>query len=191
MELVEIIRRHKLWLSDESGGEFANLRSADLSSANLSSADLSYANLSSADLSYANLSYADLRYANLSSADLSSANLKNIPQLNTPTVNEYIKKFKIKKSGEYIYVFKGVTEDFKSPQSENKIIYKKGKVEVDFANCDVWADCGHGINLSPTEEAAKEWGKKIIKVKVHLGDIVCIPIHEHNKKFRVKKCEVL
>ena len=42
-----------------------------------------------------------------------------------------------------------------------------------------------------TEEAAKEWGKKIIKVKVHLGDIVCIPIHEHNKKFRVKKCEVL
>ena len=54
---------------------YANLSSADLSSANLryanlSSADLSSANLSSADLSSANLSSANLRYANLSSADL-------------------------------------------------------------------------------------------------------------------------
>ena len=50
---------------------FANLSSADLSSANLRSANLSSANLSSADLSSANL-----RFANLSSADLSSANLR-------------------------------------------------------------------------------------------------------------------
>ena len=63
-------------------GRYANLRSADLSSANLSSANLSSAylrsaNLSSADLRYANLSSANLRYANLSSANLSSADLSS------------------------------------------------------------------------------------------------------------------
>ena len=34
-ELVEIIRKHKMWLVGEKGGERADLSSADLSSANL------------------------------------------------------------------------------------------------------------------------------------------------------------
>ena len=49
-ELVEIIRKHAMWLADESDG-----KRADLSDADLSNADLRNANLSNADLSDANL----------------------------------------------------------------------------------------------------------------------------------------
>jgi len=55
---------------------YADLTSADLTSADLRYADLRYADLTSADLTSANLRYADLRYADLTSADLTSANLK-------------------------------------------------------------------------------------------------------------------
>ena len=174
----------------------ANLSSADLSSANLSYANLSSANLSSADLRYANLSYANLSspnlsYANLSSANLRSADLRKMPQLNTPTINEYIKEFNIKKEGEYIYVFKGVNDNLENPQSDVKIKYDIGVKSVEYADCDVWKDCSFGISLSPTIKAAKEWGSKIVSVKVNIGDISCIPIYDNEKKFRVKKCEVM
>jgi hypothetical protein len=178
-------------------GKYASLKEAvekeynNLSGTNLSRADLSRANLSGADLSGANLSGTNLSGVNLSGANLSGANLKKIPNLNTPTINEYIKKFKIEKDGEYIYVFKGVNDDLESPQSKTKIKYTKGIKKVEFADCDVWQTCSYGISLSPTEEAAKKWGKKIIKVKVHLGDIICIPVYENEDKFRVKKCEVI
>jgi hypothetical protein len=55
-ELVEIIRKHALWLVDENEGERADLRFA-----NLSFADLSFANLRSANLSFANLRSANLQ----------------------------------------------------------------------------------------------------------------------------------
>jgi hypothetical protein len=84
-ELVEIIRKHALWLVDENEGERADLRFANLSFANLSFADLSFANLRSANLRsanlrFANLSFADLSFANLRSANLSSANLQLVGQ---------------------------------------------------------------------------------------------------------------
>ena len=75
-ELVEIVRKHALWLADEDVGERANLSCANLHSADLRFADLSSANLSSANLRFANLSSANLRFANLSSADLRFANLR-------------------------------------------------------------------------------------------------------------------
>ena len=149
-------------------------------------ADLRYANLRSANLSYANLRYADLRYVNLRYAGIAK-----IPNLNRPTLNEYIKENKIKQEGKYIYVFKGVKDDLTSPQSDKKIKYTKGIKKVKYADCDVWNDCSYGISLSPTEEAAKQWGQKIIKIKVDIGDIVCIPIYGHKEKFRVKRCTVL
>jgi hypothetical protein len=74
-ELNEFLRKHKLWLKNEEGGERANLSWADLSGADLSRADLSLANLSLANLSGANLSWANLSWANLSGANLSGANL--------------------------------------------------------------------------------------------------------------------
>ena len=69
-ELQAIFSKHKAWLTDEDGGERADLRGADLRGADLSSANLRGANLSSADLSSANLRSADLSSANLRSANL-------------------------------------------------------------------------------------------------------------------------
>lgn len=67
-KIKEVLEKHRKWLTDEEGGECADLSRADLSGANLSEADLSWANLSRA-----NLSGADLSGANLSRADLSGA----------------------------------------------------------------------------------------------------------------------
>ena len=64
-EIKEILNLHKLWLNDNSQGQRANLRDADLRGANLRDADLH-----GADLSGANLRDADLRGANLHGADL-------------------------------------------------------------------------------------------------------------------------
>ena len=73
--ISEILRKHKLWLKDEDGGERANLCGADLSCADLRGADLSGADLSRADLSGANLRGADLSGAYLYRANLYRANL--------------------------------------------------------------------------------------------------------------------
>ena len=80
-EISEILRKHKMWIDDEEGGERANLSGADLSEANLrganlSGADLIGANLSEADLIEANLSKADLSEADLIEANLRGANLR-------------------------------------------------------------------------------------------------------------------
>jgi hypothetical protein len=50
-ELKEYLRRHKMWVYGEDGGERAYLSGAYLRSADLSGADLSGADLSGADLS--------------------------------------------------------------------------------------------------------------------------------------------
>ena len=62
-KIKEILEKHRKWLTDEEGGECA---------------DLSGANLSEANLSWANLIGADLSGADLSGADLSGANLTNV-----------------------------------------------------------------------------------------------------------------
>lgn len=67
-KIKEILEKHRKWLTDEEGGECADLSLADLSGANLSWADLSGADLSGADL----------RQANLNGADLSGAILTNV-----------------------------------------------------------------------------------------------------------------
>ena len=93
-KIKEILEKHRKWLTDEEGGECANLSwadlsGADLSGANLSRANLSWANLSWANLSGANLSWADLSEANLSRADLSGANLSkaNLSEANLSRAN--------------------------------------------------------------------------------------------------------
>ena len=75
-ELQEFLRKHKLWLANEPGGERANLRGADLSGANLRGANLRGADLSEADLRGADLSEANLRGADLWRANLWGANLR-------------------------------------------------------------------------------------------------------------------
>ena len=170
----------------------ANLSGADLSGANLSRADLCGATLSRAYLSRADLSGANLSGADLSGANLSRANLKQIPQLNHLTVSDYIKQYNLKKKGSKIYLYKGVNESLQSPISDNKLEYTIGEtITVAYADSDIWQTCGHGIHLSPTIVSAEEFGKTIILVEVDIGDIVCIPIYEHDKKIRVKKCKVI
>ena len=71
-ELATIIESHCKWRVGESGGQRADLRSA---------------NLRSADLSGANLSGADLRSANLSGADLSGTVLDSAAGL--PAIPDY------------------------------------------------------------------------------------------------------
>ena len=74
-ELKEILEKHRKWLSNEEGGERANLCDADLRYANLRGADLGGANLCDADLRGADLRGADLCDANLRGADLGCADL--------------------------------------------------------------------------------------------------------------------
>ena len=87
-ELRVVLEKHKKWLTNEDGGERANLHGADLSDvvdlieanlrmADLSDANLRGANLDGADLSEAYISWADLRNANLRKADLRGADLRN------------------------------------------------------------------------------------------------------------------
>jgi len=73
-----ILKKHLLFLKEETGGECANLRSADLYGANLYGADLSGVNLYGANLRSADLSSADLRSADLRSANLYGANLRSV-----------------------------------------------------------------------------------------------------------------
>lgn len=63
-EISEVLRKHKMWLNDEEGGERANLIGANLSGANLRGAYLRGAYLTGADLTGA-----DLRGADLTGAD--------------------------------------------------------------------------------------------------------------------------
>ena len=161
MELVEIIRRHKLWLSDESGGEFANLRSADLSSANLSSADLSYANLSSADLK-------DTLLANINWL----AFIGIVPG----------------KSG-VAYAYK-VTKANGQGIQYNGIDYASAKTfSVDKCDSDVNVECSYGINLANFAWAINAFTDKtyrLFMMKFNVKDAVC-PVGSDGK-FRVSKC---
>ena len=170
------------------GGEYDGLRELVESH----SADLRGADLRDADLRGANLRGADLRGANLRGADLGDADLCGaiIPRLQSLTLNEYIKKYKIKKKGNYIYAYKGVTDEYKSPNYSTKLQYTPGStVTVEIANHDIETGCGAGINLCPTLKLAEPWGNTFIMVRVHIGDIACIPFEDG--KFRVKKCEVM
>ena len=74
-QLDDILRKHALWINNESGGERANLYQANRSRADLYRANLSRANLRGADLYRADLSRANLSGADLSGADLRGANL--------------------------------------------------------------------------------------------------------------------
>ena len=83
-QLDNVLRKHALWVENESGGERADLSGANLRGADLSGADLSGANLRRANLRRADLHEADLHEANLYEADLSGADLYGAKNLNLP-----------------------------------------------------------------------------------------------------------
>ena len=195
-ELVEIIRKHKMWLVGEKGGEradlrSANLRSANLRSADLSSADLSSANLRSADLSYANLSYADLSYANLSYADLSSANLRSADLRDTIFVSINWLAY----SG-IVPDEKGTAYAYKMTKSNGEGTFNGGIdytsktiFEVAKVDSDVNRDCGEGINLATFSWCLNNFTDKsyrLFMMRFNVKDAVC-PVGSDGK-FRVLKC---
>lgn len=74
-ELDIVLKKHKAWLSNEPGGERADLREADLRGANLRGAGLCEADLRGANLHGANLRWTDLRGADLRETDLRGEDL--------------------------------------------------------------------------------------------------------------------
>ena len=77
MDLEKILKKHKMWLNDEEGGERANLGGFDLSYTDLSGDDLRGAYLCNADLRNAYLYNTDLRDVDLYHTDLRNAHLYN------------------------------------------------------------------------------------------------------------------
>ena len=75
--LNQILADHKLWLSDDTKGKYADLQGAYLQGAYLLGAALRGANLRGANLRDAGLQGADLRRADLRWADLRRADLRD------------------------------------------------------------------------------------------------------------------
>ena len=176
-ELQEILQKHKKWLSNEEGGE-----RADLSDANLRSADLSYANLSSANLSYANLRSADLSYANLRSANLSGA--KNL----VSSVNYMDSHFERTADG-YI-AYKTFNGSYSAP--ERWTIEPESVIDEVVNECRTTM-CGSGINVAPLEWVKREYPKKTIwKVLIRWEWLpgVCVP-YNTDGKIRCERVELV
>ena len=74
--LEKILRKHQLWLSNETDGKLADLRGANLKESNLRGADFRDADFSGADFVGADLEGADFVGADLRGADLRLANLR-------------------------------------------------------------------------------------------------------------------
>ena len=167
-ELQEILSKHKKWISDEQGGEMA-----DLSGANLSEADLSGAYLYGADLSGAYLYGADLHRA--------------ISPLSCPDTGAFIGW---KKARGGVIVKLQITDDAKrssstgrkcrcskavvlgienmdgtphpdiqvSSQRDSSFIYRVGEtVEVPGFDENRWNECSTGIHFFITRQEAVDY----------------------------------
>ena len=173
-KLKEILKKHKMWLNGEEGGERANLRSADLIGA-----DLKGANLRGSDLICAELSGADLSGADLSGAD-------GIPAICCPEEGSFIG---FKKAGDYIVKILILDDAKRSSATSRKCRCSKAKVlsitELDGSETDVtevesnydssfvyrigetvevpnfdddrWNECAPGIHFFITRQEAVEY----------------------------------
>ena len=175
-ELVEILRKHALWVMEDPKGERADLSEVDLRRANLSGADLYEA---------------DLRRANLSGANLSGANLSGAENLNLPIacpeegsfigfkkcLNELIVKLEIpadalrcSATGRKCRCSKAkvlsITNadgsdaniDAVASEYDKNFIYKVGEtVEVCSFNTDRWNECSAGIHFFVTRQEAVDY----------------------------------
>ena len=74
-ELNEILEKHKKWLNNEPGGEYADFSGSDLSGRKLGCRDLRNSNLSDCDLRDSDLSGCDLRGSDLRNSNLCGCNL--------------------------------------------------------------------------------------------------------------------
>ena len=164
--------------------ELAINQRADLGGADLGGANLRGANLRGANLGGANLRGTDLRGANLWGANLGGA--KNIsPDLVTPL------RLLLDQPGT-IRAYKLVTSDFVGPY-RGGICYKVGETyQVQDADCDMFEQCGPGINIATLDWCLKEYrdGFYILLVEFNASDIAAIPIATDGK-FRVHRLAVI
>ena len=184
-ELDTFLRKHKLWLANEYGGERADLREAYLYGADLCGADLGGANLYEAYLGGANLGGANLCGADLGGADLRGAKNMSLP-IACPEEGEFIG---FKKAGGHIVKLK-ITEDAKrcsatgrkcrcskavvlsittvegkddgttevNSNYDGNFKYKVGEtVEVTNFCEDRWQECSAGIHFFITRKEAEEY----------------------------------
>ena len=172
-KLKGILAKHRDWYLGNSGGEYANLRDADLQGADLQGADLRDANLQGADLRGANLQGADLRGANLQGADLRGANLPHfqIPGGRLVVYKKVASKIvrleipaKAKRTAcptgrkcraEYAKVVD--IEGGESVETKGLRYTKGDTVYPDSYNDDIRVECTNGIHFFLTREEAEEW----------------------------------
>ena len=74
-ELKTILKKHRMWLNGEDGGERAVLREADMRWADMSGADMRWADMRGADMRGADMSEADMRGADMRGADMRWADM--------------------------------------------------------------------------------------------------------------------
>ena len=182
-ELVEILRKHALWVMEDPKGERADLSEVDLSGANLYRAILIGANLIGA-----NLYEADLYRADLYRADLRGANLRGAENLNLPIAcpeegsfigfkkcrNELIVKLEIPadalrssattrkcrcSKAKVLSITNADGSDANidavASKYDKNFIYKVGEtVKVHNFNADRWNECSTGIHFFITRQEA-------------------------------------
>ncbi len=213
MDIQEILKMHKKWLSNEPGGERADLTYADLRGADLSGADLTYANLyganlrgadlsgadlsganlrgadlSGADLRGANLSGADLTYANLYGANLRGANLSGAKAITNQISADYIMAH-FDKNQDGIIVYKTFGNNF-SPNPNWKI--EPGSIIEENVDFDRANDCGCGVNVATLDWVKRNCQGQIWKCLIRwewLPDVV-VPYHT-NGKIRAARVQLL
>ena len=160
-ELVEIIRKHKMWLTNGEGGERA-------------------------DLSYADLSYADLSSANLRYADLSSANLRNTILAN---INWLAYLGIVPNKSGTAYAYKVTKADGQGIQYLG-IDYASGThFKVPEVDTNVNTQCSFGVNLATLSWCLSNFTDKsyrLFMIQFNVKDAIC-PIGSDGK-FRVLKC---
>ena len=185
-QLDDILRKHALWINNESRGERADLRGADLCQANLHEANLSGADLYQADLRGANLHEANLYQANLRGADLHEAKNLNFP-IACPEEGSFI-GFKKCQDGKIVKLkipvdaLRCSATGRKCRCSKAKVlsitnidgtdanvgmaiskydrnfIYKVGEtIEVPNFNTDRWNECSTGIHFFITRQEAVDY----------------------------------
>ena len=140
-ELNEVLRKHKLWLGREEGGERADLSGVDLSETDLSRADLSKTNLREADLYGAILRYAILGGAELAGADLSEANLSRADLSEANMVAANLRRANLRKADL-------CGADLVAVDLREADLYRADMYRANLSEADMWGASLFGADLS-------------------------------------------
>ena len=180
-ELQAVLEKHRKWLSEEPGGEKADLSYIDLNGASLNGASLDGASLNRASLNRASLNGASLNGASLNGASLDGASLDGA-SLNGIKSNHLTAFFALqcpeegafigwKKAGKCVVKLM-ITDDAKrSSATSRKCRCSKAKVLA------IWDKDG-----SPVTDVASDYDTSFV---YRVGETVEVPDFDEN---RWKEC---